>query len=100
MGEKRKCRCELSGGQYLSEVQAVIWGRNAVPLGIANQSFAAALSHLPGLSKRGHNFEVFLARSESCFDAFIIQKKCKTLKHVATEKFADAYRKKWDKNEL
>lgn len=67
--ERRTCVCGASYGQYLDDVNAV-YGGQAIPLGIANQSFAQAVRHQPdhGQGQR--------------FDAFVIPKICPTMTRV------------------
>lgn len=63
------CLCGKSGGEYIDNLNAVIWG-DAIPLGFANWSFIAALREQPE-SGMGKNFE-----------AFVIPKVCPTVKRV------------------
>lgn len=66
--EPRTCECGRSGGRYFSDgLNAEIWG-DAVPLGIANPSFAEALKNRP---KSGHQ--------GSRFEAFVIPEECSTV---------------------
>ena len=61
--EPTGCHCKRSGGLYLNQIFAVYWG-DAVPLGIANSSFHAALKDQPDTAPG------------ECFTAFVIEKKC------------------------
>lgn len=63
------CRCGKSSGQYLADgVQARLRG-DAIPLGILNSSFVAAIRDRPeeGLGER--------------FEAFVIPVKCPTVSY-------------------
>lgn len=67
---ERICECGRSGGRYTDDLNAEIWGE-AIPIGIANSSFIAALRARPdaGLGSR--------------FEAFVIPRTCPTV-HVKT----------------
>lgn len=63
------CECGASGGVYVNDINAEIWGE-VVPLGIDNLSFIEALKGRP---KEGEG---------SLFTAFVIPEECKTVKEV------------------
>ncbi len=66
-GTCRKCECKNSYGYYVNNLCAVIGG-DAIPLGIENSSFVAALRNRPEKTW-GYNFE-----------AFVIPKSCPTIR--------------------
>lgn len=71
---KRHCECKVTGGQYYSDgLHACYWGRWAVPLGFANDSFITAVKE-----------RTFVASKE--FTAFVIEKDCRTFAKVANAK--------------
>ena len=58
-GTVTSCQCGKSSGQYLADgVQAKLWG-DAIPLGILNDSFVAAVRARPEEGK-GERFEAFV----------------------------------------
>lgn len=67
--EPRHCKCGSSGGVYIDDLNARIYGK-AIPLGFANWSFVAAVREQPE-SGWGKNF-----------DAFVIPKSVETIEHV------------------
>jgi len=69
--EERRCQCGTTGGKYLDDLMAEYWGDNAVPLGISNPSFVAALTAGQPVGDKGLNFE-----------AFIMPKDCETFKKI------------------
>jgi hypothetical protein len=64
------CQCGRSWGQYLEDDLHAVYGGVAVPLGFTNPSFVDALKNQPeeGLGER--------------FEAFVIPKKCPTLRKI------------------
>lgn len=63
---ERVCSCGETRGRYVEDTNAVYSGELAVPLGIANSSFAHAVIHQPrGASVVGERFEAFVV-SEGC----------------------------------
>ena len=68
-GAPRFCSCGSTTGHYEDDLNAVIKGKHAVALGFANSSLRDAVLHQPdnGLGKE--------------FTAFVIPKKCGTIKH-------------------
>ncbi len=64
--EERKCDCGASKGQYIDQLQATISGP-AVPIGINNASFLAAIQKQP---QNGEGSE---------FIAFVIPKGCSSV---------------------
>lgn len=67
VGADRTCACGASGGRYLDGVAAEVWGQ-AIPLGFANATLAAALRLRPdeGMGSR--------------FVAFVIPRVCPTVR--------------------
>lgn len=65
----RYCMCKKSYGKYNGLLDASIGGE-AIPIGIANRSFAAALTFRPedGLGEE--------------FTAFVIPRKCRTINDI------------------
>lgn len=65
----RTCVCRASGGRYVDNLNAEIWGE-AIPLGFANSSLMMALRAQPesGLGKE--------------FTAFVIPRVCPTIKKL------------------
>ena len=64
------CSCKKTAGVYRDNVNAEYFGENAVPVGFHNRLFLNAVAQQPE-EGMGKNFE-----------AFIIPKKCPTLKRV------------------
>ncbi len=66
--KKKNCSCGTTGGHYQDDLNAIYWGFHAVPLGFDNSSLRKALLSQPsfGDGKR--------------FDAFVIPKRCATMK--------------------
>ena len=64
------CRCGRSYGKYAEDGLNAVYGGQAVPVGLTNESFMDALANQPesGLGK--------------CFVAFVIPVKCPTFKQV------------------
>lgn len=59
--EYRTCQCHSSGGRYVDELHAEIWGVAAVPLGFDNSSLTIALRLPPeGNQGQGWRFEAFV----------------------------------------
>lgn len=71
VNEVRVCRCGNSQGVYTDNINAVYHGERAVPLGITNDSFFAAMDRQPA-EGRGETFT-----------AFVIPKSCPTFKAAA-----------------
>lgn len=67
--EPRTCACGASYGRYIDDVQAV-YGGQAIPLGIANESLAWAVRCQPEAGKGER------------FDAFVIPKACPTMRRM------------------
>ena len=63
------CDCKLTSGKYVNSLEAVYSGGYAVPIGFENHDFAKSVRYQPaeGTGER--------------FDAFVIPKKCPTMKH-------------------
>jgi hypothetical protein len=76
MGDKKwkTCTCGLSGGRYVDDLNAEMFGEFAVPLGLDNRSLVEAIKNQPE-KDWGERF-----------NAFVIQKECSTIKIVATPK--------------
>jgi hypothetical protein len=66
VGKVRTCECGASGGRYVDDLNAEIWGR-AIPLGFANGSFRVALLNQPQ------------AGDGARFVAFVIPRECDTV---------------------
>lgn len=70
--EPRWCKCGECGGQYVDEdgLNALYWGRDAVPLGFSNPTLAEAVHRQPagGMGEK--------------FVAFVIPKRCDTFRKV------------------
>lgn len=81
--ESRLCQCRSSGGQYINELDAEIWGK-CVPLGFDNSSLAIALNSQPVAPKPGKSRKPrkFRKKAGKRFDAFIIPKNCPTVKVI------------------
>lgn len=82
------CACGRSGGRYVDELNAEIWGR-AIPLGFANSTVVTALERRPD------------AGQGSTFTAFVIPYVCSTVavvdapaesEHVGGRRFTRAQR--------
>jgi hypothetical protein len=69
--EMRQCKCKLSGGCYLDDIQAVYWGNDAAPLGFDNLTLVDALKRQPEGPGVG-----------ATFVAFVIPRTCDTFKRV------------------
>lgn len=67
MREERRCRCGRSGGAYVGDLEAEVFG-DAVPVGISNESF------LKAVRTRGD-------QESTEFTAFVIPRACHTV-HV------------------
>jgi len=67
--EEKVCGCGLSGGRYTDELNAEFWGP-AQPIGFLNNELVDALRNQPE-SGQGERFS-----------AFVIPRKCKTMKHI------------------
>lgn len=62
----RRCRCQLTYGRYIDDINAEYAGEHAVPIGFANASFAHAIIHQPRrASVTGERFDAFVI-SEGC----------------------------------
>lgn len=72
LGTYRTCFCGESGGRYIDRVNAHIGGK-AIPLGIRNDEFYAAIRNQP---REG-------AGEEFC--AFVIAEECPTIEVVQNE---------------
>jgi hypothetical protein len=71
--KKRLCSCKATGGKYYDDGwHACYWGKKAVPLGFANPSFVSAIRN------RGY--------MPVTFDAFVIEKACRTFVEVENAK--------------
>lgn len=68
--EVRTCRCGKVSGKYINDLDAIYSGKEAVPLGFSNHSFANAIRNQP---EKNWGKE---------FTAFVIQKKCDTFVKV------------------
>lgn len=82
--ELKTCPCGKSGGRYLNRIDAEYFGKDAIPLGFNNFSLAAAITGQPK-SGRGKIFE-----------AFVISKKCPTLKKKRNPKMTTLKNKNSD----
>lgn len=69
----KTCSCGKCGGRYLGKLNAEYWGK-AIPVGFDNVTMALAVKFQP---EEGRG---------SRFDAFIIPKKCPTLKKIRKPK--------------
>jgi len=73
LSKKVFCDCGKSSGMYIDNLSAEIFG-DAIPIGIGNSSFYSAIQnrseYAPGVT----------------FEAFVIQRKCDTIKEVKEEK--------------
>lgn len=71
--DARECHCGLVGGKYVDDLNAEYYGKDAIPLGFANETFAEAVCNQPhaGMGER--------------FTAFVIPKECDTFKKVNKE---------------
>jgi hypothetical protein len=59
----RRCRCQLTYGRYIDDVNAIYMGEHAVPIGFANTSFAQAIVNQPRFGD-GARFEAFVIPEE------------------------------------
>ena len=66
----RSCKCGMSQGRYLNDLDAEYSGSSAVPLGFANSTLVEAIHKQP---EDGMGTE---------FVAFVIPKECPTMKLV------------------
>ena len=63
---EKTCQCGESGGRYLEDgVLAEYWGRNAIPVGFGNTSFALAVKERPKKAKMGKHFTAFVIPVEN-----------------------------------
>jgi len=63
--EERKCKCESSGGKYLSSgLYAEIWG-NCIPLGINNSSLKDGIQYVSN-ARDYWSIEAFLINEDKC----------------------------------
>jgi len=64
VGVMRSCKCGKVKGQYLDDVMAEYYGREAVPIGFANSTLVEAINKQPpeGMGKD--------------FTAFVMPRKC------------------------
>lgn len=65
--ELKTCSCGTTKGKYTDERNAIYCGVNAIPLGIANDSFAKAIRNQQETFPLGERFT-----------AFVIPKNCET----------------------
>jgi hypothetical protein len=72
--EKRTCSCGKVSGRYINDLDAIYSGKEAIPIGFANSSFAHAIANQP---EKDWGKE---------FTAFVIQKKCNTFAKVRNVK--------------
>ena len=69
--KKRICECGKVGGKYIDNLNAIYFGKPAVPIGFNNTTLVNAVHKQP---KSGMG---------SDFSAFVIPKDCKTFKLVS-----------------
>lgn len=68
-GLMRLCECGQSKGYYKDELNAVVEGWYAIPIGFNNSSLVEAVRNQP---KEGMGYR---------FDAFVIPEECDTIEH-------------------
>ena len=65
-----ECICKSSWGHYLEDGLNAVYGGQAIPLGIVNRSFIAAINNQPDNDLGEH------------FEAFVVPKQCFTFKQA------------------
>ncbi len=68
----RSCKCGESGGYYEPDGLTAVINGKGIPIGFTNEGFALAIKNRPDEDIFGG----FL------FDAFVIPKKCETVKYI------------------
>ena len=77
--EERKCKCGKSGGKYIDNVNAVIWG-NCAPIGFDNHSVAKVINKLKYRAPES------ISRDDLSIEAFfILEPRCDTIERIDHE---------------
>ena len=79
----RTCECGESGGKYVDDLNAEIWGP-CYKIGFANHSFTAAIiaQGLSGDSTEKIAYGIACVTKGRNFEAFIIPESAKTMKRI------------------
>ena len=81
--KERTCRCGLSGGRYIDDLNAEYWGDSAYPIGFANTSFLAAKNAIKACRVvKDERLKALIHDEDRVFIAFTIPDVCETMKKV------------------